>query len=171
MDQEKIGKFITSKRKEKNLTQSELAEKLGVTDRAVSNWENGKNMPDLSLFKPLCEILNISINELMSGEKLNDLEYNKKLEEYIITTIDYIDKKNTKSNDIKNIIYLTIGVITLILSNIIFNKELETSLRLISLMLIIYGVKHLSIKYKVVRRILATILLSLCIISLLLVNK
>ena len=171
MDQEKIGKFITSKRKEKNLTQSELAEKLGVTDRAVSNWENGKNMPDLSLFKPLCEILNISINELMSGEKLNDLEYNKKLEENIITTIDYIDKKNTKSNDIKNIIYLTIGVITLILSNIIFNKELETSLTLISLMLIIYGVKQLSIKYKVVRRILATILLSLCIISLLLVNK
>ena len=171
MDQEKIGKFITSKRKEKNLTQSELAEKLGVTDRAVSNWENGKNMPDLSLFKPLCEILNISINELMSGEKLNDLEYNKKLEENIITTIDYIDKKNTKSNDIKNIIYLTIGVITLILSNIIFNKELETSLTLISLMLIIYGVKQLSIKYKAVRRILATILLSLCIISLLLVNK
>ena len=128
-------------------------------------------MPDLSLFKPLCEILNISINELMSGEKLNDLEYNKKLEENIITTIDYIDKKNTKSNDIKNIIYLTIGVITLILSNIIFNKELETSLTLISLMLIIYGVKQLSIKYKVVRRILATILLSLCIISLLLVNK
>ena len=166
MDQEKIGKFITSKRKEKNLTQSELAEILGVTDRAVSNWENGKNMPDLSLFKPLCEILNISINELMSGEKLNDLEYNKKLEENIITTIDYIDKKNTKSNDIKNIIYLTIGIITLILSNIIFNKELETSLTLISLILIVYGVKQLSIKYKVVRRILAIILLILCIISL-----
>ena len=86
MDQEKIGKFITSKRKEKNLTQSELAEILGVTDRAVSNWENGKNMPDLSLFKPLCEILNISINELMSGEKLNNKEYTEKLEENIIKT-------------------------------------------------------------------------------------
>lgn len=63
MDQEKIGKFILECRKSKNLTQSELAEKLGITDKSVSNWENGRNMPDLSLFKPLCEILDISIND------------------------------------------------------------------------------------------------------------
>ena len=65
MNQEKIGNFIAKCRKEKNITQSELAEKLGVTDRSISNWENGKNMPDLSLFKPLCKELDITINELI----------------------------------------------------------------------------------------------------------
>ena len=67
MNQEKIGKFILECRKNKKLTQSELAEKLGVTDKSVSNWENGRNMPDFSLFKSLCEVLEISINELISG--------------------------------------------------------------------------------------------------------
>ena len=70
MNQEKIGKFIAQCRKKNKLTQQELAEKLGVTDRSVSNWENGKNMPDLSLFKPLCKEFNITINELLSGQKL-----------------------------------------------------------------------------------------------------
>ena len=71
MDQEKIGKFIAECRKDKKLTQSELAEKLGVTDKSISNWENGRNMPDLSLFKSLCESLDISINDLISGEKVS----------------------------------------------------------------------------------------------------
>lgn len=71
MDQEKIGSFIALCRKKKKLTQEQLALKLGVTDRAISNWENGKNMPDLSLFEPLCEILGISISELIAGEKLS----------------------------------------------------------------------------------------------------
>ena len=64
MNQEKIGKFISDCRKKKKLTQSDLAEKLGVSDRTVGNWENGRNMPDLSLFKPLCDELDITINEL-----------------------------------------------------------------------------------------------------------
>ena len=72
MDLEKIGKFISKCRKNKNITQQELAEKLSVSDRTIGNWENGRNMPDLSLFKPLCEILDISINELLSGEKINN---------------------------------------------------------------------------------------------------
>ena len=103
MNQEKIGKFILENRKRKKLTQAELAEKLGVTDRTISNWENGKNMPDLSLFKPLCDILGITINELMSGEKISNKEYNEKLEENIINTIDCIDKKNIRNNDFKSI--------------------------------------------------------------------
>lgn len=78
MIQEKIGKFIAESRKKQKLTQEQLAEKLGVTDRAVSNWENGKNMPDLSMFKLLCDELNISINELMSGEELDESRYIKK---------------------------------------------------------------------------------------------
>ena len=88
MEQEKIGKFIQEKRKEKNLKQSDLAEKLGVSNRAVSKWENGLNMPDLSLFKPLCEILDISINELMSGEEIKEKDYQKKLEENIINVTE-----------------------------------------------------------------------------------
>lgn len=94
MNQEKIGRFIAECRKSKNLTQSKLAEYLGVTDRSVSNWENGKNMPDLSLFKPLCEILDITINELLSGEKLDKDDYQEKFEENIVNTISHTDKKN-----------------------------------------------------------------------------
>ena len=68
MNQEKIGKFIAKCRKDKKMTQSELSEKLGVTDKSIGNWENGRNMPDLSLFKPLCDVLGITINDLLSGE-------------------------------------------------------------------------------------------------------
>lgn len=71
MDQIKIGKFIARLRKEKNMTQLDLATKLGVTDRAVSKWENGRGLPDISLIKPLCESLDISINELLSGERIS----------------------------------------------------------------------------------------------------
>lgn len=77
MNQEKIGKFIAELRKDKNMTQVELADKLGITDRAISKWENGRGMPDISLFEPLCKELNISINELLKGERIieNDTEY------------------------------------------------------------------------------------------------
>lgn len=170
MNQEKIGKFIAENRKKKKLTQSELAEKLGVTDRAVSNWENGKNMPDLSLFKPLCDILGISINELMSGEKINNKEYNDKLEENFINTINYIDKKNNISD--KNcIIYLLIGITGVCLSQFIFNDyELQNYLTVIFMILSIYSVKQLCIKYKLARRILAIILVIICIVSLILIK-
>lgn len=77
MNQEKIGNFISECRKKKKLTQSELAERLGVTDKSVSNWENGRNMPDLSLFKPLCEELDISINDLISGERVMMINISK----------------------------------------------------------------------------------------------
>lgn len=66
MNQEKIGNFILELRKEKNMTQQELADKIGVTDKAISKWENGRGMPDLSLMKPLCKELGITINELIS---------------------------------------------------------------------------------------------------------
>lgn len=76
MNQDKIGKFIAKLRNEKRMTQQELANKIGVTDRAVSKWENGRGMPDLSLIKPLCDELGITINELLSGEKVtkNNIE-------------------------------------------------------------------------------------------------
>ena len=93
MDQEKIGKFILELRKDKKMTQQELANKIGVTDRAISKWENGRGMPDISLMKPLCEILDITLNELISGEKIDKKEYQKKSDENIFKTIKYTNKK------------------------------------------------------------------------------
>lgn len=171
MNQEKIGKFIAENRKAKRITQSELAEKLGVTDRAVSNWENGKNMPDLSLFKTLCDILGITINELMSGEKINNKEYNEKLEENIINTIDYIDKKNVKSSNIKIISLLIIGIIGICLVQFIFNDyELKNYITVISMILVVYSVKGLFMKYRLARRIVAILLTVICILVIVL-NK
>ena len=78
MDQIKIGKFIQEKRKEKKLTQSEFAEKLNITDRAVSKWENGVCMPDVGTIPEICKILNITINDLFSGEVV-DMKNNEKM--------------------------------------------------------------------------------------------
>ena len=75
MNQEKIGKFILKLRREKNMTQQELADKIGVTDRAISKWENGRGLPDLSLMIPLCKELGITINELISGEQIEKKDY------------------------------------------------------------------------------------------------
>ena len=98
MDQEKIGKFILQLRKEKGLTQKELAEKLEVTDRAVSKWENGRGMPDVALMKPLCEILGISVNELLGGERFPQEEYQEKSEFNFLNTIGYTEKKIKKNS-------------------------------------------------------------------------
>ena len=112
MNQDKIGKFIAKKRKEKNLTQIQFAEKLGVSDRSVSNWENGKNMPDMSLFPIISKELNITINDLMSGEIVEKKEYQQKFEENIIYTID---KKVKKENRLLKIILLTLFIIFFVL--------------------------------------------------------
>ena len=84
MDQIKIGKFISDKRKEVGLTQSELAEKLNITDRAISKWENGNCMPDVGTIPELCDIVKISIMDLFSGEKVDMKNNDKKLEENLI---------------------------------------------------------------------------------------
>ena len=84
MDQIKIGKFISEKRKEKGITQSELAEILNITDRAISKWENGKCMPDVGTIPELCKILNITINDLFSGEVIKMKENEKVLENNLL---------------------------------------------------------------------------------------
>lgn len=93
MNQKKIGSFIASLRKEKNMTQLDLANKLQITDRAISKWENGRGMPDISLLEPLCKELDITLNELLSGERLNSNEYETKFEENILNTM-----KDSKQN-------------------------------------------------------------------------
>lgn len=87
MDQIKIGKFIAQRRKAANLTQMQLAEKLNITDRAVSKWETGKALPDSSLMLELCGILNITVNDLLSGEVVTLEKYNKELENKIMEVL------------------------------------------------------------------------------------
>ena len=84
MDQVKIGKFIARCRKAQGLTQMQLAEKLNITDRAISKWETGKAMPDTSIMLELCDILKISVNDLLSGEVVSMENYNKKLESNLL---------------------------------------------------------------------------------------
>ncbi|MBQ7670384.1 MAG: helix-turn-helix domain-containing protein [Clostridia bacterium] len=87
MDQIKIGKFISEKRKEQGLTQMQLAEKLGITDRAVSKWETGKSLPDASVMLELCSILKITVNDLLCGEVVSMENYNEKTEKNLIDMV------------------------------------------------------------------------------------
>lgn len=123
MNQKKIGEFIAECRKKKNMTQQELSEKLGVSDRTIGNWENGRNMPDLSLFKPLCNELGISLNDLMSGEKVREKEYKEKLEENIINTIEYTNKKIENKNNFISLTLIVLGVLVSITAVAIFPSE------------------------------------------------
>ena len=87
MDQIKTGRFIAEKRKEQNLTQVQLAEKLGITNRAVSKWETGKSLPDASIMLELCDVLNITVNDLLNGEVVSMENYNKKTEQNLIEMV------------------------------------------------------------------------------------
>ena len=91
MNQENIGKFIAELRKEKNMTQQELANKLCVTDRAVSHWENGRRLPDISLLKLLSEVFEVSITEILDGHKMSikKLENQKELIDILIEYENY----------------------------------------------------------------------------------
>ena len=88
MDQEKIGKFIANLRKEKNLTQEQLAEKLGVTDKSVSRWENGRCLPDVSLYKDLCNILGITLNEFFAGEKIKEEKFKEQADNNLFNALE-----------------------------------------------------------------------------------
>jgi len=94
MDQIKIGKFIAMCRKEQALTQLQLAEKLGITDKAISKWERGIAMPDTSIMLTLCDILKINVNELLSGEKINMENTNQKNEQLMLDMAKELEKKN-----------------------------------------------------------------------------
>ena len=97
MNQKNIGKFIAICRKNKKLTQQELADKLGVTDRAVSHWENGRRLPDYSILKPLSEELGVSVNEILTGKKINEKDVLVKADENILKLADSITLKSMKN--------------------------------------------------------------------------
>lgn len=93
MDQIKVGKFIAELRKEKNLTQEELAELLGVSSKSVSRWENGKNLPDAALYQPLCQALGVNLTELLSGERIGAEELTEKAEEKVLSVLKFAKQK------------------------------------------------------------------------------
>ena len=121
MNQEKIGKFITKCRKEKKLTQEQLAEKLGVTRKSISRWENGKTMPDVSLFHQLCKELNITINDLLSGETTSKDNFDLSADR-LLDFSKYIKRKEKKKIVILlGVLIILIGLF-LIVSILYFNK-------------------------------------------------
>ena len=143
MDQIKIGKFIAKKRKEKGLTQSQLAEKLYVTDRAISKWENGKCIPDAANITHLCKLLNITINDLFSGEIVDMKENEKLLEKHLFEMIKAKEEKDKQLLQLEIVIgyisSLTFIVLTFIASYIEMPNYLRIILILFGLILLIFG--------------------------------
>ena len=111
MDQTKIGKFIAECRKKKKLTQMELAEKLNITDRAVSKWENGRAMPDSSIMLELCNLLGITVNELLSGEVIEMKEYEKQAEENLLK----LKKEKEEADKILLNLEIWVGLVSVLL--------------------------------------------------------
>ena len=97
MDQIKIGKFIASCRKEEGMTQAELAERLGISDRAVSKWETGKSMPDSGIMLELCGFLKINVNELLSGERIMAEFYSKQVEENLLAMRREVEERDRRA--------------------------------------------------------------------------
>ena len=170
MDQEKIGKFLASLRKEKKLNQQELAEKLGVSDRTIGNWENGRNMPDLSLFKPLCQELDITINELLSGERITKEKYQEKFEENIVKTIDYSTKKLNEYRGIISLILIILGLFILISAIMIFPSESSWSsiYSILGVIIFMIGITKITKKLKWFYRLLLIILIFVITMTILL---
>lgn len=119
MEQEMIGKFISACRKEKWLTQMQLAEKLNITNRAVSKWETGKSVPDVSLMLDLCGILGITVNELLSGERITMEDYHKKAEENLMELQSKKEKTQKECNAVLKILIAAFSLIFVL--NMILN--------------------------------------------------
>lgn len=109
MEQRKIGKFIATERKTQGFTQRQLADQLGISDKTVSKWETGKGLPEVSLMIPLCETLHITVNDLLSGERVSESDYQKKAENNMMDLI-----KENEENKKQMILSVICGTITII---------------------------------------------------------
>ena len=129
MDQIKIGKFIASCRKDQGMTQAVLAEKLGISDRAVSKWETGKSLPDSGIMLELCGLLNINVNELLSGEKIMTEAYNKKAEENLLSMRREVEEKNRQMLNLEFFIGAPATVAGFVLCGVAAFVEMPVGLR------------------------------------------
>lgn len=109
MDQIKIGGFIAEERKRKGYTQKILSEKLGISDKTISKWERGNGFPEVSLLIPLCSELDITVNELLSGERVSEEQYSKKAEENMVNLV-----KEAQENKKKTILSVMVGILTIL---------------------------------------------------------
>ncbi len=137
MDIDKIGKFIQERRKLKKLTQEALAEKLNISDRAISKWERGLCLPDASIMIPLCEILDINVNELLSGKMLDKKEYNEKSEELLL---ELKKQEEEKSKIIFHLAYTFIFIVVILVVIICIISSLFISNELLQGVIIILSV-------------------------------
>lgn len=131
MDQKKIGNFIAILRKEHTLTQKELANKIGVSDKTISKWENGRGLPEVSIMHTLCETLDISINELLSGERLDVSSYREKAEENITALMQ-------RGNYKQMILHICISTIPFLLSFVTLPLAAEKIITPISIPIILF---------------------------------
>ena len=136
MNQVKIGKFIAECRKNKKLTQAQLAEKLNITDRAISKWETGNGMPDSGIMLDLCNELGISVNELLSGEVIKMDNYNKKAEENLLEMKKQKEEADKKMLDLEWVIGYMSTITFLVL---IFVASFVEMLEVVRVLLIILG--------------------------------
>lgn len=109
MDQIKIGGFIAEERKRKGYTQKILSEKLGISDKTISKWERGNGFPEVSLLIPLCSELDITVNELLSGERVSEEQYRNKAEENMVNLV-----KEAQENKKKIILSVMVGILTIL---------------------------------------------------------
>ena len=130
MDQIKIGKFIASCRKEQGMTQAILAEKLGISDRAVSKWETGKSMPDSGIMLELCELLKINVNELLSGERIMAESFDKRAEENLIAMRREVEEKNRQMLRTEYLIGAPATVAGLVMCAVAAYVEMPTGLQI-----------------------------------------
>ena len=131
MNLEKIGKFICECRKSKKLTQEQLAEKLNISDRAVSKWERGICLPDASIMISLCEILGINVNELLSGEMLNNKNYEKMAEEHLLEMAQKEEMQNKKLMMYEVVIGVLSTLTFFVLILVAAYVDLDTSIRIL----------------------------------------
>ena len=139
MDQIKTGKFIAGLRKEKGLTQAQIAEMLNITDRAISKWETGKSMPDSSIMLELCGILGITVNELLSGERIEMNDFENKANENLLE-LKRNEERHYKLSTVLSIIYTALmltGIVICVICNYAVSGKLTWSL--IPLATIVYA--------------------------------
>lgn len=130
MNQIDIGKFIAHCRKELNMTQADIADKLGITNKAVSKWENGKNLPDASLMIDLCDLLNISVNELLSAKKLNKEEEKQKDKQNTLQMV--MARKELENLSILTEVLILVGIIVaMTLTSVLADTTIEKIITLI----------------------------------------
>ena len=157
MDSKKMGEFIAENRKKKGLTQEQLGEKLGVSNKTVSRWENGNYMPDLSLLETLSRELGISLNELLAGEKIEQENAVKYSEQNLISTIDYSDKKIKNEHKKISVFILGFGILLCLCTYIFYPSE-SSWVSIYSLIgLILIACVFRSLKFSLLKKVLISI--------------